>query len=215
MIFLDRTTLSKRTRSSTRTRSSKRTRRLAVAALLALLASAGGFAPCADVAGARAQAPSSQAPGSQAPGARQARGSQARGTSARPPGANEAVSGEILIVLASSLPGLIDPRIADVPALRRPPFDSYGSMALLSSPSVRFRVGQAEEIALPNGRRMRLVLREITPEGRYRLQISINRPGQQDYLPAMTAVTSPGDPVFIAGQSFQAGTLVIGIRLGE
>ena len=87
-------------------------------------------------------------------------------------------------------------------------------MALLSSPRIRLRVGEPEEVELPNGRRVRLVLREVTSAGRFRLQVSINRPGQQDYLPEMSVVASPGDPFFIAGQSFQAGTLVIGIRLG-
>ena len=79
---------------------------------------------------------------------------------------------------------------------------------------MRLRVGAPEELPLPNGRRMRIVLREITREGRFRLQVSINRPNEQDYLPEATFVTSPGDPVFVAGQSFRAGTLIIGIRLG-
>ena len=125
-----------------------------------------------------------------------------------------AVPGEVLIILAADVPGVVDPRLANVPALRRAPFNTYRSMALLSSPRIRLRVGQAEEVALPNGRRIRIVLREVTERGRYRIQLSINRPGQQDYLPEMSVVASPGDPFFIAGQSFQAGTLVIGIRLG-
>jgi len=62
---------------------------------------------------------------------------------------------------------------------------------------------------------MRLVLREITGNGRFRLQVSVNRPGERDYLPEVNVLTSPGDPFFIAGQSFQAGTLVIGVRLGR
>ena len=122
--------------------------------------------------------------------------------------------GEVLIVLASREAGPVDPRLANVPALRRSPFDSFQSMALLSSPRVQLRVGVEEIVPLPNGRSLRLVLREVTAEGRYRLQVSINRPGQRDYLPELDVVASPGDPVFIAGQSYQNGTLVIGIRLG-
>ncbi len=126
-----------------------------------------------------------------------------------------AVEGEVLIVLASESGHERDPHLADVPALRRPPFDSYGSMQLLSSPHIELRQGQAEEISLPNGRRMRVVLRGLTPDGRFRLQVSINRPGQQDYLPELSVVASPGDPFFIAGQSYRDGTLVIGFRLGH
>jgi hypothetical protein len=105
--------------------------------------------------------------------------------------------------------------LADLPALRRPPFDRYRSMELLSSPRITLRPGQPEEIPLPNGRRIRIVLRDITPEGRLRLQVSINRPGQHDYLPEMSVVASPGDPFFVAGQSYRSGTLVIGFRLGH
>jgi len=129
--------------------------------------------------------------------------------------ASRTVAGEVLIVLATELPGVIDPRLAHVPALRRPPFDSYRTMALLSSPRINLRVGQQQVVELPNGRRIRVRLREVTPDGRFRIQVSINRPGQQDYLPEMTAVAAPGDPFFIAGQAHAAGTLVIGIRLGE
>lgn len=126
-----------------------------------------------------------------------------------------AVPAQVLIVLASNTPGVRDPRLANVPALRQPPFDTYASMALLSSPNIELRIGEAHEVPLPNGRRVRIVLREVTPEGRFRLQVSINRPGQQDYLPELNVVASPGDPFFVAGQSYQAGTLVIGFRLGQ
>jgi hypothetical protein len=139
----------------------------------------------------------------------------ARGASAVAPARNGSPTpAQILIVLATTMPGAIDPRLSDLRALRSPPFDTYRSMALLSSPRMRLRVGAPEELPLPNGRRMRIVLREITREGRFRLQVSINRPNEQDYLPEATFVTSPGDPVFVAGQSFRAGTLIIGIRLG-
>jgi hypothetical protein len=131
------------------------------------------------------------------------------------PAAQRPVPADVLIVLASNTPGSIDARLANVPALRRPPFDSYRTMSLLSSPHIELRIGQPHEIPLPNGRQVRIVLREVTAEGRYRLQVSINRPGQQDYLPELNVVASPGDPFFVAGQSFQAGTLVIGFRLGR
>lgn len=134
---------------------------------------------------------------------------------AQPSAPSEPVAGQVLIVLASQVAGLIDPRLADVPALRRPPFDSYRSMALLESPRIELRVNQPLEVPLPNGRRMRLVLQGTTPDGRYRVRVSINRPDQQDYLPEMQVVAAPGDPFFVAGQSFQSGTLVIGIRLGR
>ncbi|HEY8429957.1 MAG TPA: hypothetical protein VIL20_16355 [Sandaracinaceae bacterium] len=129
--------------------------------------------------------------------------------------ASEPVPAQVLIVLASDAPGTRDPRLADLLALRRPPFDSYRSMTLLSSPTIELRVGEAREVPLPNGRRIRIVLLEVTEQGRYRLQVSINRPGEQDYLPELNVVASPGDPFFVAGQSYRDGTLVIGVRLGQ
>ena len=129
--------------------------------------------------------------------------------------AQDAVRGEVLIILASPEPGPTDAELRDVPALRRPPFDSYRSMRLLSSPRIRLAIDEPEEVELPNGRRVRLVLREITDNGRYRIRVSINRPGQRDYLPEMSVVASPGDPFFVAGQSFRSGTLVIGVRLAR
>lgn len=134
---------------------------------------------------------------------------------AAPAHAQRAVRAEVLIVLASSSGDSIDRRLRDVPALRQPPFNSYSAMEVLSSPTVELRVGAAQQVELPNGRHIRIVLREITPQGRYRLQVSINRPGQQDYLPEMSVLASPGDPFFVAGQSYRDGTLVIGIRLGQ
>lgn len=126
------------------------------------------------------------------------------------------VAGEVLIVLASDAgPRAVDPRLANVPALRQPPFNAYPSLALLSSPRIELRVGQPHDVPLPNGRHIRLVLREITDDGRFRLTVSINRPGERDYLPELSVVASPGDPFFIAGQSFREGTLVIGFRLGQ
>lgn len=140
---------------------------------------------------------------------------EAQPTSAARSASARAVPADVLIVLASSEPGAVDPRLADLPALRRPPFDGYASLALLGSHQIALRVGEPHEVPLPNGRHVRIVLREVTAEGRFRLQVSINRPGQQDYLPELNVVASPGDPFFVAGQSFQAGTLVIGFRLGR
>ncbi len=134
---------------------------------------------------------------------------------AQGPARSQQVPAQVLIVLASNADGGVDARLRDVTALRQPPFDSYRSMELLSSPTIQLRVGEAEQVTLPNGRHVRIVLREITRDGRFRLQVSINRPGQQDYLPEVSVVAAPGDPFFIAGQSYREGTLVIGFRLGQ
>jgi hypothetical protein len=131
------------------------------------------------------------------------------------PAAAQQIPSEVLVVLAKEDPGRIDPALANVPALRRPPFNSFRSMEVLSRPTVTIRVGQPTTLNLPNGRRLQLVVQQVLPDGRYRVRVSINRPNQNDYLPLLQVVASPGDPFFVAGQSHRGGTLVIGIRVGE
>jgi hypothetical protein len=47
------------------------------------------------------------------------------------------------------------------------------------------------------------------------VQVSINRANEKDYLPVLYVIASPGEPFFVAGQKFEGGTLVIGVRVGE
>ncbi len=132
-----------------------------------------------------------------------------------PAAAQEAVRTEVLVVLAKETPGEIAPALADLPALRRPPFNAFRSMEILERQQKRLRVGQGEDVTLPNGRHLRIQLQRVMPDGRFRVRVSIRREGENAYLPLLQVVASPGDPFFVAGQSHDGGTLVIGIRLGE
>jgi hypothetical protein len=122
---------------------------------------------------------------------------------------------KVLVVLAKEQPGTIDPSLKDEPALRRPPFNSFRSMEVLSKRELRITVGKPTEVSLPNGRKLRLTVERVMPDGRFRVKVSINRPNQNDYLPLLQVVASPGDPFFVAGQSHKGGTLVIGMRIGD
>ena len=134
---------------------------------------------------------------------------------ARSAEAQRATPGEVVVVLAKEAPGTIAPELAELTALRRPPFDSFRSMEVLERRALSLRVGTPAEVVLPNGRKLRIELQRIGPDGRFRVKVSIQREGEQDYLPLLQVVASPGDPFFVAGQSHQGGTLVIGIRLGD
>ena len=129
--------------------------------------------------------------------------------------AQESVPGEVMVILAKEAPGPVDAALRNVAALRRPPFDSFRAMELLSRPRVQLRVDSPEDVRLPNGRRVRIILQQVLPDGRFRMRVSINRPNQNDYLPLLTVVASPGDPFFVAGQSHDGGTLIIGVRVGR
>jgi hypothetical protein len=121
------------------------------------------------------------------------------------------VPAEVLVILAKEEAGQIDPQLAKMTALRRPPFNSFRSMKILSRPKLKLTPGKDALVSLPNGRRMKLTLLRVMPDGRYKVKAAINRPDKSDYLPLLQVVASPGDPFFVAGQTYQGGTLVVGV----
>jgi hypothetical protein len=141
--------------------------------------------------------------------------SSALRASAQAPPPNAAVRGEVFVVLASEADGVIDPSLADIPALRQPPFNTFRSMSVLARSTAQISLERPMEVALPNGRHLRIALERPLSDGRYRVRISINTPGQADYLSLLEVLASPGDPFFVAGQNWLGGTLVIGVRIGQ
>jgi hypothetical protein len=134
---------------------------------------------------------------------------------AKPAFAEEAVSSDVLVVLASEQAGTIDPALAKIPALGKSPFNAFRTMQVLSRSEVSLTVGKAVEVTLPNGRILSLTLEERMPDGRSKVQVLIKRPNQKDHLLQMEVNASPGEPFFVAGQNFQNGTLVIGVTVGK
>lgn len=125
--------------------------------------------------------------------------------------ATSSVPAEVLVVLAKEEQGEIDPQLKKLTALRRPPFNSFRSMKILSRPKVTLKPGKDALVSLPNGRRVKLTLLRVMPDGRYKVRAAINRPDKSDYLPLLQVVASAGDPFFVAGQAYQGGTLVVGV----
>jgi len=123
------------------------------------------------------------------------------------------VPAEVLVVLAKEEPGNVDPELKKLTALRRPPFNSFRSMKILSRPKLTLTPGKDALVSLPNGRRMKLTLLRVMPDGRYKVKAAINRPKKSDYLPLLQVVASAGDPFFVAGQTYQGGTLVVGVTV--
>lgn len=123
--------------------------------------------------------------------------------------------GGVLVILASEGEGPVDPSLSAIKALKEPPFNAFKSMKILSRSDLSLVPGEAHEIDLPNGRKLRITLRERRGDGRFKVQVSINRPHQTDYLPLLEVIASPGEPFFVAGQKYQGGTLVVGVRVGD
>ena len=109
------------------------------------------------------------------------------------------VPAEVLVVLAKEDEGKIDPQLKNLTALRRPPFNSFRSMEILSRPKLSLTPGKDAIVTLPNGRRLKLTLLRVMPDGRYKVRAAINRPNKSDYLPLLQVVASAGDPFFVAG----------------
>lgn len=135
-------------------------------------------------------------------------------SAAAPVRADAPIPGEVLVVLGSSEGSGTDARLDKLEALRKPPFDSFSKKTLLKRVEVQLEPGKDAELDLPNGRKLRLTLLEKLKDGRFRVNVSINRPGQRDYLPVMTVAAAAGDPFFVAGQKHEGGTLIIGVRVG-
>ena len=129
--------------------------------------------------------------------------------------AQDPTKGEVIVILAKEAAGAVDPSLRPMAALRRAPFNAFRSMEVLSRPQLRLVPSQPSEVRLPNGRSLRVTLQQVLPDGRYRVRVSINRNAQNDYLPLLQVVASPGDPFLVAGQAHQGGTLVVAIRVGE
>lgn len=123
------------------------------------------------------------------------------------------LTAEVVIVVAREDGNTIDAELRDIPALRRAPFNAFRSMVVHSRPRVALDENHEADVVLPNGRRLRLKLLQVTADGRYRMKVSINRPGEPDYLPLLQVEAAPGDPFFVAGQAFNGGTLIVGVRL--
>lgn len=123
------------------------------------------------------------------------------------------VQAEVVVILAKEAAGTIDASLESMTALQRAPFNAFRTMTILDRKNERLRAGRDQDIRLPNGRTLRVQLQRVMPDGRYRVRVSIDRPEADAYLPLLQVVASPGDPFFVAGQSHDGGTLVIGITL--
>jgi hypothetical protein len=122
-------------------------------------------------------------------------------------------------MLATNGEGGIDPQIGPLPQLRLPPFSAYNTYRLLSRQPVTWS-GQLPQIfKLPNGRTLRTTLTTVEANQRHRVSASISRPdidaGERSFLPLLEVTARSGETFFVAGQSYQGGVLVVGIKVGR
>lgn len=120
---------------------------------------------------------------------------------------------EILVLHATNNGGGIDPRVGDMPQLKKPPFSAYNSYKLLEKSRVSLGGGRIATSTLPNESKLELALREVVTKGRFKVITSIHTAKGRVVLPRLETVSSAGETFFVAGQGHQGGVLVVGIRL--
>lgn len=136
---------------------------------------------------------------------------QTAGAQAKPPAS--ATRAEVLVILAKD-EGPMAAELKKIEALHKPPFNAFKSMTVLKKHEIEVAKGKPVDVQLPNGRKLQLQMVEALPDGRFKIKVSINKPKKQDYLPLLQVIASPTEPFFIAGQSFEGGTMIIGVQVG-
>ena len=85
-------------------------------------------------------------------------------------------------------------------------------MKVLSRTKVKLSSKAAAIVQLPNKRSIEIKLVEKQADGRYRVQVSVKKPGGGKPT-KMTVLAKPGEPFIVAGHGHKGGTLVIGITI--
>ena len=135
------------------------------------------------------------------------------GGSAQAP-APATVNAEVMVMHATQVagPGSIDEKIGNLPQLRKPPFSSYNTYKLLDRKTLAVQKGQPASYQLPNARTLQVSLNDVK-EKRYHVSASISQPDGKAFLKLLEVAAAPNEPFFVAGQTFQGGSLVIAITL--
>ncbi|HEX4336501.1 MAG TPA: hypothetical protein VH062_11345 [Polyangiaceae bacterium] len=130
-----------------------------------------------------------------------------------PSAAPRAYSTEVLVLHATNTKKGIDPRIGDMPELKKIPFSSYDSYELLQRVRLPLKKDEPKTFDLPNGRVLQTKLVEVLPDGSVRLSASINQPGGKTFLPLLEVKAKVGQAFIVAGQSYKGGILVLVVHV--
>ena len=119
-----------------------------------------------------------------------------------------AVDAEVLLIHATNdADAGVDPRVGKIPKL-----GEYKSYKVLSRTNVSLKKSAPTATSLPNGRTLQISLKDVK-DGRFVIDTSINQPGGSTFLPLLEVRASVDVPVYIAGQSYQGGMLIIAIKI--
>ncbi len=139
---------------------------------------------------------------------------------------NLIIQGEVIMLHATNEGKGIDSTIGKLPELSKPPFSSYNTYKLIGKSPLSLSVGKKTSTKLPNSRTMSITLKDIVAPkqqssnsskppstAKYLVTASIQETNGKDFLPLLEVSATPGNVFFLAGQNYNSGSLVIGIRL--
>lgn len=149
-----------------------------------------------------------------------ASGSASASASAAAPKA--ALTAEILVLHATNTGGGIDPKVKHLKQLTEPPLSAFNTYKLLSEKRQPAEQGKPSELALPDGRTLRLLYKgpaepktdaEKKKPPRHVVTTSISDAKGKDFLPSLEVNANLDEYFFVAGQSYEKGILVLAIKL--
>lgn len=131
------------------------------------------------------------------------------------------VQAEVIVLHGTNDGKGVDPALpADVRGkLEKPPFSSFNSYKLLEKHELKLPKGEAKEKKLPDGGKMSLLFKEVSPgkkkddPTKFVLSATIEKADGKQFLPGLDVNTVKGDYFFIAGQKYNGGILVIGVKV--
>jgi len=129
------------------------------------------------------------------------------------PAAPLSYSAEVLVLHATNGDKGIDPRIGDMPELKKIPFSSYKTYELLQKAKLPLKQGEPRTLDLPNGRVLQMKLVDVLPGDAAKVSASINQPGGKTFLPLLEVKAKVGQPFIVAGQAYKSGILVLVFRV--
>jgi hypothetical protein len=129
------------------------------------------------------------------------------------------VTAELVVLLGTQVDGggSIDPRIGDLPQLKKRPLSSYNTYQLLDRTTLDLEeAGQARNYPAPNGSALAVKLKSTSGDDagtvRYTIRQEISGGGLRH--PVHVEVTSgANDLVFVGGLPHQGGAIFFGIKI--
>lgn len=127
-----------------------------------------------------------------------------------PPPPLAQISADVLVLHATNKGGGIDASLAQLPQLKQPPFSSYNTYKKLSSSRVAVAKDKVTNVTLPD--QGKLSLKRLDVASRYKLAVNIVKGSGESFLANLEVTGDLNEIFFVAGQVYDGGILVIGIR---